>query len=313
MEDAFLLLLLSELPQVGERTLARLRERAEKDGGGLARLVGESPEVLAAEYGLAPAAIRRLWDNRAQHETHCRMLGEWLREARVRLTHPADASYPSRLRSRSSEPPPLLYLHGNPTVLAGSTLAVLASREPSEQSVVAAVQIAQHAAREGFTLVTGGMKATHRIAAAAVRAAGARRAIVLDRGVLVAFGGSFERDPFGLGSGRARFDARRTLVLSPFRPCDHASPRGGRRRDELIAALGDLVVATSARPGGEVERICLRALDAGQCVLSWQGENAALAAAGAPAIDEGDLRAGLRRFLPRSRPAVLKHPGFRRR
>jgi predicted Rossmann fold nucleotide-binding protein DprA/Smf involved in DNA uptake len=197
-------------------------------------------------------------------------------------------------------------------VLAGPTLSILASREPSESSVVATVQIARHAAGEGFTLVTGGMKATHRIAAAAVRAAGARRAIVLDRGVLAAFRGSFDLDPFGIGSGRARFDARRTLVLSPFRPCDHASPRSGRRRDELIAALGDVVVATSARPGGEVERVCLRALDAGQCVLSWQGENATLAAAGAAPIDEADLRAGLRRFLPRSRPLPFRRPRSRR-
>jgi predicted Rossmann fold nucleotide-binding protein DprA/Smf involved in DNA uptake len=284
MEDAFVLLLLSELPRVGERTLARLRARAEEQEGGLARIVIQPPEVLAAEYGLAPAAIHRLHENRAQHETHCRMVADWLRQAQVRITHPGHPSYPARLTPRAGAAPPLLYLRGNSGVLAGPTLAVLASREPGEQSVVATVQIAQHAAREGFALVTGGMKATHRIAAAAVRAAGARRAIVLDRGVLAAFGGSFERDPFGLAAGPTSFDARRTLVLSPFRPCDHASPRNGQRRDELIAALGDLVVATSARPGGEVERICLRALDAGQCVLSWQGENAALAAAGAAAI-----------------------------
>jgi predicted Rossmann fold nucleotide-binding protein DprA/Smf involved in DNA uptake len=182
----------------------------------------------------------------------------------------------------------------------------LNSRELSEHSVVATVQIAQHAAREGFALVTGGMKAAHRIAAAAVRAAGARRAVVLDRGILSAFAGSFERDPFGLGPGRGRLDAERTLALSPFRPCDHASPRSGRRRDELIAALGDVVVAASARPGGEVERICLRALDAGQCVLAWQGGNAALAAAGAAAIGDSDLRVGLRRFLPRTRPTPLR-------
>jgi DNA processing protein len=311
MEDPFLLLFLSELPHVGERTLARLRRSADADGG-LARLLDESPEILAAEHGLAPAAIDRLREHRAQHETHCRMLVEWLREARVSLTQPNDDSYPSRLRSRS-DPPPLLYLHGEPAVLAGPTLSILASREPSEASVVATVQIAQHAAGEGFTLITGGMKAAHRIAAAAVRAAGARRAIVLDRGMLAAFRGSFDLDPFGLGSGRARFDARRTLVLSPFRPCDHASPRSGRRRDELIAALGDLVVATSARPGGEVERVCLHALDRGQCVLSWQGENASLAAAGAAAIDGTDLRTGLRRFLPRSRPLPFRRPRSRRR
>src|SRR5215470_2259678 len=143
------------------------------------------------------------------------------------------------------------------------------------------------------------MKSTHRIAAVTGRAAGAPRLIVLDRGLFAAFHGQPDLDPFGFGPGRTRFDSRTTLVLSIFRPYDHASPRGGRRRDELIAALGDIVVALSARPGGEVERICLRALDRGQCVLSWQGNNPALLAAGAIPIDEAEVRGGLAQFIAR--------------
>ncbi|HUI26141.1 MAG TPA: hypothetical protein VL403_08665, partial [Candidatus Kryptonia bacterium] len=83
----------------------------------------------------------------------------------------------------------------------------------------------------------------------------------------------------------------------PFRLRDHAVARNGPRRDELVAALADIVVAVHARAGGEIERICFAALDRGQCVVSWQGENPGLVAAGAIAIDDshlGDLRA----FLP---------------
>jgi len=46
-----------------------------------------------------------------------------------------------------------------------------------------------------------------------------------------------------------------------------------------------------------MERVCLAALDRGQCVLSWYGENAGLVAAGASAITEADLAGGLMRFL----------------
>ena len=58
----------------------------------------------------------------------------------------------------------------------------------------------------------------------------------------------------------------------------------------------DVVVAASTRPGGEIERICFAALDRGQCVLSWQGENAGLVAAGAVPLDESQL-GELRGFL----------------
>jgi hypothetical protein len=63
------------------------------------------------------------------------------------------------------------------------------------------------------------------------------------------------------------------------------------------------VIAVNARPGGEIERVCLRALDAGQCVLSWLGENSGLVAAGARSIDDTDVVHGLRRFLSHTTPA----------
>lgn len=103
-----------------------------------------------------------------------------------------------------------------------------------------------------------------------------------------------DRDPFGFGPGRSPLDAERTLVLSPFRLMDHAVARNGRRRDELVAALADVIVAVHARAGGVIERVCLAALDRGQCVLSWYGENAGLVAAGATAIEEGNLNSLVR-------------------
>ena len=105
-------------------------------------------------------------------------------------------------------------------------------------------------------------------------------------------------DPFGFGPGRMALDAERTLALSPFRLLDHAVARNGRQGDELIGALADIIVAVHARPGGEIERVCLEALDRGQSILSWYGENAGLVAAGPTAIEEADLQ-GLGRYVPR--------------
>jgi hypothetical protein len=128
--------------------------------------------------------------------------------------------------------------------------------------------------------------------------------IILDRGLFATFADANPYDAFGFGPCRSPLDTRSTLVLSPFRLNDHAVPRNGRRRDQLMAALADLVVAVSARPGGEIERICLQALDRGQSVLSWHGENRGIVAAGATPIDEEDLRAGLQQFL--TRPMTYK-------
>jgi predicted Rossmann fold nucleotide-binding protein DprA/Smf involved in DNA uptake len=300
-ETTLALVTLSELPRIGERRLSRVQEVARDRDIPLAHIVALAPSALARDYGLPAPALVRLQREGFWHAAHCKALVSRLSACGARVSQRGDACYPKRWADRGDPPPPLAYMYGAPQLLDVPSVALLASRGVSEQIVAATVHIAQRAAREDFALVVGGMKSTHRIAAVTARAAGAPRVVVLDRGLFAAFGGQPEFDPFGFGPGRSRFDPRSTLVLSMFRPHNHATPRSGRRRDELIAALGDLVVALSARPGGEVERICLRALDRGQSVLIWQGDSTALLAAGAVGFDERDLQRGLRRFLPVAR------------
>lgn len=300
-ETTLALVTLAELPRVGERRLTRVQALARGRRMPLAHVIELAPSTLARDYGLPAPALLRLQRDGFWHSAHCRALVARLSACGVLVRQPGDASYPKRWLERGAPPPPLVYLYGAAALLDVPSVALLASRGVSEQVVAATAHVARRAAGEDFALVVGGMKSTHRIAAVTGRAAGAPRLVVLDRGLFAAFGGQPEFDPFGFGPGRSRFDPRSTLVLSVFRPDNHATPRSGRRRDELIAALGDLVVALSVRPGGEIERICLRALDRGQSVLVWQGDSATLLAAGAVGFDERDLQRGLRRFLPAAR------------
>jgi hypothetical protein len=248
---------------------------------------------------LPRAAVRRLCTERSWHLSRCAALADRLDAAGATLCQPGDAAYPPGWAQRVDPPPPLATLYGDPRLAHRPSVALLHSRLVSDESVAATLRVARSAAAEQLAMVVGGMKTPHRIAATTARALDAARLIVLDRGLLAAFGGDLSRDPFGLGPRRGSFDPRRTLVLSPFRPDDHAVPRSGRRRDALLAALGDLVVVISARPGGEVERCALAALRSGQRVLVWRGGTPALRAAGAIGLDADGLDAGLGRWIPR--------------
>jgi predicted Rossmann fold nucleotide-binding protein DprA/Smf involved in DNA uptake len=291
------LLTLTELPGVGQRTAARVLRVARERGLRLDDILVLPSDRLADDFLLPETAIERLTSQRKRHAEHCHRLWRQLQAGGVALCEPRDARYPERWRVRSETPPPFAYVHGNPSVLAAPTLAVLTSRTIDAQTVAATVAVLRCATAGPYTVVSGGMKATHRVAAVAVKAAGAPRAIVLDRGLFRVFGVDLKSDPFGFGPGRAPLDLARTLVVSTFRPYDHAAPANGRHRDRLIADLADVVVAIHARPGGEIEQVCLRVLDRGGCVLSWQGENVGLVAAGAVPIDEGDLQGGFGHFV----------------
>ncbi len=301
MDDAstLALLTLTELPGIGERRLGQLQQYAQLTNTPLSRISAELPGApLATQLRLPAAARRRLQEDGARHRRRCVALADRLAAAGATICQPDDPDYPAGWR-RCTAVPPVATLYGDAALARRPTVALLHSRLVSDSSVSATLRIVGVAAAEGLTLAVGGMKTPHRIAAATARAAGAARLVVLDRGLLAAFGADLEREPFGLGPQRVRFDPRRTLVLSPFRPDDHAVPRSGRRRDALLAALGDAVVVVSARPGGEVESCAREAMQRGQRVLVWEDGSAALCAAGAPRLDAAALAAGLRRWLPR--------------
>ncbi len=297
-ERALYTLMLSELPHVGDQTAGRILALNRERQHGLATFFRLPEAVWREDYRLHPATIERLRRGRPAHETRCRWLLDQLTSGGGTVCLADDVEYPERARARLQPAPAVLYSFGAASVLGGPTVAVLNSRTISESAIHASLTAVQAAGAQGLTLVTGGMKTGYRIAAVAGRAAAAPRVIVLDRGIFATFGARLTCDPFGFGPGRGPLDAHRTLVLSSFRLMDHATPRNGQRRDELIAALADLLIAVHARPGGQIERVCLSALDRGQCVLSWYGENAGLVAAGATAIEEADLHS-LGRYLPR--------------
>ena len=305
---ALALLTLAELPRIGERRLLRLQERARRRHLPLARLADLPAAALREEFDLPAAAVARWCGERARHEARCAALATLLFEHGVRIVPLGDALYPAGWARHGDPPPPLAYLHGEPRLLHRPLVALLHSRLVDEATVTATVRIARAAAAAGCGLAVGGMKTTHRLAAATARALGAPRVIVLDRGLLAAFAGALDRDPFGFGPRHPVFDPCGTLVLTPFRPDDHAVPRSGRRRDALIAALADLVVAVQARPGGEIEQVCVRALARGQAVAVWQAHNARLAAAGAAALVERVLAPTFARLAARVRPASARRP-----
>lgn len=293
----------AELPQVGERRLQRLREAAARSCQPLTCLADLPAAALRTDFALPWAAIRRLHDERPHHEARCAALAAALGAAGVRLCALGEAGYPRGWARHGDPPPPLAYLHGAAALLHRPIVALLHSRLVDDTTVTATLRLTRAIAATGCGIAIGGMKTANRVAAAAARSSDAARLVVLDRGLLSAFAGALDRDPFGLGPRRAPFDASRTLVLTPFRPEDHAVPRSGRRRDALIAALADLVIAVRARPGGEIEQLCRRALARGQRVAVWRAHSAPLLAAGAVPLGEAQLDAALAALV---RPVAVR-------
>jgi DNA processing protein len=78
----------------------------------------------------------------------------WLEDSSNRVITLADEAYP-RLLLETSDPPALLYLKGNPDLLNRNALAVVGSRNATQQGIANAEAFAHELSDGGFTIVSG--------------------------------------------------------------------------------------------------------------------------------------------------------------
>ncbi|HZP80994.1 MAG TPA: hypothetical protein VFB21_05095 [Chthonomonadaceae bacterium] len=294
LSAAQFLLLLHSVPHLGEKTLARLlRLNAQQ------RLLPE--ECLA----LTPAEWRRRYDLRSQAADYlCTHREALLRQsaelARAIRAHPMhlltleSAAYPPRLERFDEAPPPILYALGRLALLdaqAGRfTFTVAVSNEAPPSSLARLDEVAAELARAGGIPVTGHDRAPYQRLALAAQRQNRPIVYVFDRGLREALGPDFDRPPFAAARIRdAVFLPERDLALSPFRLDDHGLGANNRRRDRLVFALSDLIVALDIRAGGGMAQECLRAQKLERPVYVAAGGrdgNAALRRAGCPSLPE---------------------------
>jgi len=214
------------------------------------------PEALALQLRRAPddALAQRMADGLA-----------WLDAAGHTLLTLADPDYPRSLLDLS-DPPVLLYVHGNVGLLSQPAIAMVGARNATAAGLDNARAFAAHLARAGWCIVSG---LAHGIDAAAHRGAlsvgeeGAGTVAVLGTGIDRVYP-AHHRD---LAADIARVGA----LVSEFPLGAPAVPHHFPRRNRLVAALArGVLVVEAARQSGS--RITARhALDIGREVFAIPG------------------------------------------
>lgn len=290
------LLLLHSVPYLGEKTLTRLLR-----GHAQQRLSSEAflnlpVQTLREQYELDARAATYLHDRRTE------LLAQSAELARIVRTHPlqvltvASATYPMRLERNEEIPPPILYTLGNATLVdpprkgppARFTFTVAVSNGASTAVLSRLDEIASDLAQRGGVPVTGHDRTPYQRLALAAQRRNLPILYVFDRGLREALGPEFDRPPFAAARIRdAVFDRKRDLAISPFRLNDHGIGANNRRRDSLIFALSDLIIALDVRAGGGMTAECSKAYAQGRPVFvaeAGRDGNQALLAEGMPTL-----------------------------
>ena len=251
------LLALAAVDGLGDDGVARVLKQVRMNGKDLEDFYASDLLRLQSHYGLKRAAAESVKDQASRLRAGASDLLERARGLGIVVLAPGDPGYPLGLEEFYDGQPPLLYARGSLPLLESPTVAFVSSSGTSSQSLTNALGLASRLAEAGCTLVTGTQNPTYNVVALSGKRAAGDLVVVLHEGLLTAIGDAPEREPVPLArQADDAFDAKRTLLLSPFRLDGRWQKGNGPRRDSLMVALAKTVIAMEIRPGGVVESLC---------------------------------------------------------
>ncbi|UHD15414.1 DNA-processing protein DprA [Thiocapsa bogorovii] len=221
-------IVLISAPGIGSRTAARLLERY-----GSPRAVAEASRHDLAAAGISSEAIAAL---KQPDGAALERILAWADQPDACVLTRADARYPPLL-AEIPDAPLLLYVRGDPELLAEPQLAVVGSRNPTPSGLEITRDFARRLAADGL-LITSGL---------ALGVDGAAHAGALEAGRTIAVLGTGPDLVYPATHRElARRVAERGALVTEFPPGQGPSARNFPRRNRIISGLSVGVLVTEA-------------------------------------------------------------------
>lgn len=287
------LLALTRVKGLGDEGLAKLVGQLRRDGRGPHEIFQASREELCEQFSLRAEAAETISRGAKRLASEAEQLHAKAKSLGVSVLVPGTAEYPERLESFYDSAPPVLYVLGNRDLFSAQGFAIVNSASPAAECLAYTFALASRLAEAGKTLLTSPETASYNLAGLGGKISGANRVVVLHRGLFDFLDGATAREPLPLARhASGELDLERTLLVSPFRLDGRWQKANGTRRDALLVALADTVVAMQVKAGGAMEKLCRQAHAGGRRLFACQfagsraagTANDALLAAGAMSL-----------------------------
>lgn len=206
-------------------------------------LLSTDSSVLISDIVYAKLDPARVGSLLARGTAMALSLEKWQRSGLWVLSR-SDAAYPIRLKKKLGQSaPPLLYGSGDSALLDAGGMAIVGSRDVSEEALEFTRAVARDCVRDSLGVISGGAKG---VDSAAMQGAGDAAGVVV--GVLAAdlLRASINRQ------NRAGIQSGKFVLVSPFNPEAGFNAGNAMARNKFIYALADyaLVVDSAQGEGG---------------------------------------------------------------
>ncbi len=222
-------LALSLTPGLGARLLGRLlREFGSPEGAFAASLT--ALEASGLPGAAAQAVSKRVGFPAAEKEI------AWAQELGIKLMHWGESVYPPRLLE-IYDPPPLLYLRGDPQVLRRYSISIVGTRRPTPYGNLMAERLARDLAARGLLIVSG--------LARGIDCSAHRGACAAARGATVGILGTGMDVVYPKENRKVFAEVEKSgALISEFPLGTHAAPENFPVRNRIVAgmSLGTIVV-----------------------------------------------------------------------
>ena len=255
------LLALSFIFGLGDDGVARVWRLLRDKPSKIEEFLQAKAQVLESEFGLNASAADYLSKHRSEVHANAAELLRRASELDIQILAPGDLNYPVNVSAWYDDEPPLLYARGNLGLFKTRTFAILNSAEPASVSLTNTVGLASRLAEAGCTLVTGTENPPYNVVGLAGKRAEGNLIVVFSQGLLSALSQRPDREPIPLARQEDEsFDPQRSLLVSPFRLEGRWQKGNGQRRDKLVAALAETLVAVEIKTRGGMDALCREAL-----------------------------------------------------
>jgi DNA processing protein len=224
-------LALVQAPGVGPRLIARIQARFDD----VEEALGADAATLRG-LGIPQAAIEAL---RRPNEAGLERLLAWARQDGAAIVTRADPAYPPLL-AQIPDAPGVLYVRGDPGLLADPQLAIVGSRNPTPQGAETTRELARYLAGCGLTITSG--------LALGIDAAAHRGAMEAGRTIAV-LGTGLDRVYPAAHRDLARHIAETGALVSELPPDSPARAEHFPRRNRIISGLSLGTLVTEAALG----------------------------------------------------------------
>ncbi len=218
-----------------------------------------------------------------------REIAEHAERLGAQVAIPGDAEYPALLH-HIPDPPPVLFLLGDPSLLGRPAAALVGSRDHSSYGADACRALAGAVAQAGVVIVSGMARGLDAVAHTAALEAGGTTIGVLGNGLGVIYP----------AANRALYErvGRDGLLVTEFPPGERPNVGSFPRRNRLISGLSRVTVVVEAAVGSGALITAGAALDQGREVMAVPGNITSALSAGsnrlirdgaAPVLEPADL------------------------